>query len=60
MENLAQFARSRMATSSNPLYHIAIIDSGEALPTDASVEALESSVPVVDVRVGNKLPRYLT
>jgi len=60
MEELTQFASDRKNTSSARLHRVVIVDSGGKFPSDASIDALEKQVPVVDVRRGKKLPTDLT
>ena len=59
MKELAQFASSRKNTTSAWLHRIVIVNSKWILPTSASVEKLAKHVPVVDVRIGAKLPADL-
>ena len=59
MEALTKFASDRKNTTSARLYHVVIVSSGEGLPAFASVDALGRHVPVVDVRMGRKLPAGL-
>ena len=56
MEELTRFASNHKKTTSAWLYRVVIVNSKGALPTIPSVDKLGEYVPVVDVRIGTKLP----
>jgi len=59
LEALTQYASNRKNTTSAPLHHVVIVNSKGDLPRFASIGALGRHVPVVDVRIGEKLPTDL-
>jgi len=59
LEELARFASGRKNTPSAPLHRVVIVDSEGNRPGIASVDALEKHVPVVDIRMGEELPKVL-
>ena len=59
MKALTKFASDRKNTTSAWLYRVVIVSSEQDLPGFASVNALGERVPVVDVRMGKKLPADL-
>jgi len=59
VEELTRFASDRKNTASARLHHVVIVDSGGKFPSAASIDALETQVPIVDIRRGKKLPTNL-
>lgn len=59
IEALTRFAADRKNTPSAPLHRVVIVNSKGILPGVASIDALGGHVPVVDVRIGKKLPTDL-
>jgi len=59
MEELTRFASDRKNTASARLHHVVIVDSGGKFPSAASIDGLETQVPIVDIRRGKKLPTNL-
>ena len=56
---LTQYASNRKNTPSTPLYCVVIVNSKGTLPGVALIDALGEHVPVVDIRIGKKLPTDL-
>ena len=59
MEALTKSASDRKNTTSAQLYRIVIVSPGRKLPGVLSIDRLGEHVPVVDVRMGKKLPADL-
>jgi len=59
MGALTRYAADRKNTTSAPLHRVVIVNSKGTLPGVASIGALGAHVPVVDVRIGKKLPTDL-
>jgi len=59
MEALTRFAVARKNTPSASLNRVVVVNSKGILPGIASIDALGRHVPVVDVRIGKKLPTDL-
>ena len=59
MEELAQFAFNRKNTTSAWLYRVVIVNSKGGLPSVVSIDELGKYVPIVDARIGKKLPTDL-
>ena len=59
MGALTRFAVDRKNTPSAPLHRVVIVNSKGNLPGVASIDALGGHVPVVDIRIGKKLPTDL-
>jgi hypothetical protein len=60
MEALTRFASNRKNTTSARLHRVVIVNSKGNVPSLASIDALRTHVPVVDVRIGKELPVNLT
>ena len=59
MEVLTKFASDRKNTTSAWLYRVVIVSPDQSLPSVSSIDTLGEHVPVVDVRMGKKLPADL-
>ena len=59
MEELTRFASNRKETTSAWLYRVIIVNSKGRLPSVASIDEIGRHVPVVDARIGKKLPADL-
>ena len=59
MEKLTRFASNRKKTTSAWLHRVVIVDSRGGLPSVVLIDKLGKYVPVVDVRIGKKLPADL-
>ena len=60
MEKLTRYASDRRGTTSAWLHQVVIVNSDGILPSVSSIRKLEEHVPVVDVKVGTKLPKDLS
>ena len=59
IKRLTKFASDRKTTTSSWLYRVVIVTSGGNFPSVSSIDSLADHVPVVDVRMGKKLPADL-
>jgi len=59
MEALTRFASNRKNTTSAWLYRVVVVSSKGDLPSVTSIDVLGDHVPVVDARIGKKLPTDL-
>ena len=56
MEELTQYASKRKDTTSARLYQVVIVHPDGVFPSITAIHKLGEHVPVVDVRIGTKLP----
>ena len=60
MEELTQYASKRKDTMSAWLYKVVIVHPDGVFPSITAIHKLGKRVPVVDVRIGTKLPMYFS